>query len=650
MSGRVSPTLERSSSDGQTGETKATAQPSDSISVRDISYTVRERIGPWWNVSLYRKKWTKQILKDVSFHIESGQIMGILGNSGSGKTTLLDSISGRLGYKDNFFGEVYVNGRQLKKEQFRDCFSYVPQSDTLLSFLTIQESLTYTALLTLQKRSNDFIKKKVDAVMAELSLSHIADKIIGSRIFVGISGGERRRVSIAAQLLQDPKVMLLDEPTTGLDCLTANQIVSLLSELAHRDRIVIITIHQPRSELFRLFDKIAIMSFGEMVFCGNPMEMITFFSDCGYSCPEQSNPFDFYVDLTSVDTRSKERELETYRRVQVIVSAYKNSEIFIKELAAIERTKSVKELPPIPFKNKDSPSAFYKLWILLRRTTRNFSRDKIGIIMRLLQNLLFGFFVAFFLLRLRTDLLKGAVQDRAGLIYQCISAPPLTGTLNAVALYPPLRAISDQESKDGLYKKWQMVLAYIVHFLPFSVISVAIFSTFIYWSAGMYPEASRFGIFFAVILVSHIIGELLTLVMLGVIQNPNIVQSGVVLLNSAGVIVGSGLLSKLDKSLTLISNHFSFFQFFIFLFFIYSFIPSLGRFWKVNFAACEPNSSTAINPACMLSHGIQFIEENFPDALSQFTTNFLILYAFLPGLTIIAILSFKIRERIIGRQ
>ncbi|NXQ92876.1 ABCG5 protein, partial [Sagittarius serpentarius] len=482
MSGRGSPALERSSSGGrQTGKAKAVAQPSDSISVRGVSYTVRERVGPWWNVSLYHKKWTRQILKDVSFHTESGQIMGILGNSGSGKTTLLDAISGRLGHKDNFFGEVYVNGHQLKKEQFRDCFSYVPQSDTLLSFLTIQESLTYTALLTLQKRSDDFIKKKVDAVMAELSLSHIADKIIGSRILVGISGGERRRVSIAAQLLQDPKVMLLDEPTTGLDCLTANQIVSLLSELAHRDRIVIITIHQPRSELFRLFDKIAIMSFGEMVFCGNPMEMITFFSDCGYSCPEQSNPFDFYVDLTSVDTRSKERELETYSRVQVIVSAYKNSEIFGKVLAAIERTKCMKDLPPIPFKNKDSPSGFYKLWILLRRTTRNFSRDKMGIIMRLLQNLLFGLFVAFFLLRLRNDLVKGAVQDRVGLVYQCVSAPPYTGMLNAVALFPPLRAISDQESKDGLYKKWQMLLAYIVHFLPFSVISVAIFSTFIYW-------------------------------------------------------------------------------------------------------------------------------------------------------------------------
>ncbi|NXS12055.1 ABCG5 protein, partial [Neodrepanis coruscans] len=468
MSGRASPTLGKSGNTEQTGEAKAAAQPCDSVSIRDVSYTIRERVGPWWKFSSYCKKWTRQILKDVSFHIESGQIMGILGNSGSGKTTLLDAISGRLAHKDNFFGEVYVNGRQLKKEQFRDCFSYVPQSDTLLSFLTIQESLTYTALLTLKKCSKNFIKKKVDAVMSELSLSDMADKIIGCRNFVGISGGERRRVSVAAQLLQDPKVMLLDEPTTGLDCLTANQLVMLLSELAHRGRIVILTIHQPRSELFRLFDKIAIMTFGEMVFCGNPMEMITFFSDCGYSCPEQSNPFDFYGKFSSKLCREKDKGLtSTPLRPCISTSRTQTAGSYTDHKTQICCGCTLTSL-------------FLLFCFVIRRTTRNFSRDKIGIIMRLLQNLLFGLFVAFFLLRLRKDLVKGAVQDRVGLVYQCVSAPPYTGMLNAVALFPPLRAISDQESKDGLYKKWQMLLAYIVHFLPFSVISVAIFSTFMY--------------------------------------------------------------------------------------------------------------------------------------------------------------------------
>uniref|UniRef100_H9GM31 ATP binding cassette subfamily G member 5 n=1 Tax=Anolis carolinensis TaxID=28377 RepID=H9GM31_ANOCA len=607
---------------------------------------VEERVGPWWNIPSYNKKWNRQILQDVSFHIESGQLMGILGNSGSGKTTLLDAIAGRLNHKTNFLGQVYVNGRELRQEQFRNCFSYVLQNETLLSYLTIEECLTYTALLALQKHSREFIKKKVDAVMAELSLSHVANSVIGSRIFRGISDGERRRVSIAAQLLQDPKVMLLDEPTTGLDCMTANQIVWMLSELAHKGRIVIITIHQPRSELFQVFDKICIMSFGELVFCGGPSDMIRFFSGHGYTCPEHSSPFDFYVDLTSVDTQSKERELETYSRVRTISSAYKNSEIFCTTLEAIEEAKcNVKELPPVPFKCEDSPSVLCKLCILLRRTTKNLSRDKIGIIMRISQNVLFGLFVAFFLLRLNNDFLKGGVQDRIGLIYQCVAALPFTGILNALALFPALRAVADQESKDGLYQKWQMLLAYIVHFLPFSIIGVALYSVFIYWTMGLYPEVSRFGYFFAALLGPHIFGELLTLAFLGIIQNPNVVSGITLLLNIAGVLAGSGLIRSMEDMPTPIKmmSYFTFQKY-------ASEILVVNEFSGLTFTCGHFNVSAGVVSPCTFLQGIQFIEKNFPGGPSRFTTDFLLLYAFLPALIILATISFKIRDKVILRQ
>ncbi|XP_042323952.1 LOW QUALITY PROTEIN: ATP-binding cassette sub-family G member 5 [Sceloporus undulatus] len=620
--------------------------PNNCLSILNVSYAVRERVGPWWNIPSYNKKWNRQILKDVSFHIKSGQLMGILGNSGSGKTTLLDAIAGRLNHKTNFLGQVYVNGRELRQKQFQKCFSYVLQNETLLSYLTIEECLTYVALLALQKRSSDLIKKKVDAVMAELNLSHVGNSVIGSRIFRGISDGERRRVSIAAQLLQDPKIMLLDEPTTGLDCMTANHIVSLLSELAHKGRIVIITIHQPRSELFQVFDQICIMSFGELVFCGGPSDMIHFFSGCGYTCPEHSSPFDFYVDLTSVDTQTKERELETYSRVQTIASAYKNSEVFRTTLEAIEEAKcSVKELPPIPFKCEDSPSALCKLCILLRRTTKNLSRDKIGIIMRVFQNVFFGLFVAFFLLRLNNDFLKGGVQDRVGLIYQCVAALPYTGILNALSLFPALRAVGDQESKDGLYQKWQMLLAYIVHFLPFSVIGIALYSALIYWTVGLYPEVSRFGYFFAAILAPHILGELLALAFLGVIQNPHMVSGAAVLLNVAGVLAGSGLIRSLEDMLIPIKmlSYFTFQKY-------ASEILVVNEFSGLTFTCGHFNVSAGVLSPCPFSQGIQFIERNFPGAASRFTADFLILYAFLPALIILTIISFKIRDKVIIRQ
>ncbi|XP_061084088.1 ATP-binding cassette sub-family G member 5 [Conger conger] len=613
--------------------------PSCSLSVSQVSYTVSERVGPWWDLPSYRTRWTRKILNDVSFHVDSGQILGILGNSGSGKTTLLDVISGRIGKSGTLMGEVFVNGRKLKPEQFQDCFSYVLQSDNLLSHLTVEETLTFTAQLALRRHSAEAIRKKVGMVMAELSLSHVAHSVIGGRIFPGISGGERRRVSIASQLLQDPKVILLDEPTTGLDSMTANQIVVLLANLAKRDRIVIVTIHQPRSELFRVFSRIAIMSCGELVFCGQSGEMVDFFSEQGYECPEYCNPFDIYVDLTSVDTRCSEREAETFSRMQDIASAYRQSGIHRCMLDNVGRACQLTDKPPVPFKSKESPSGLSKLGVLLRRTVRNLSRDRMGVMMRLSQNLIYGLFVVFFVMKLDNDITKGAVQDRIGIIYQALGASPYTGMLNAVALFPALRAISDQESKDGLYHKWQMFLAYIFHILPFSIVSVFIFTSFLYWTVGMYPEVNRFLCFSAVILVPHITGELLTLVVLGVVQDPNMVNTGVALLNVAGIMVGSGFLRS-NQHMPTVFKMLSYLTFQKYG----SELLIVTEFHGLNFT-CGNTPGLSPGP-CIVGNGDDIIEQGYPGALSRYTLDFIMLYAFLPALVLLGVISYKIRDHL----
>ncbi|XP_059841698.1 ATP-binding cassette sub-family G member 5 isoform X3 [Hypanus sabinus] len=520
------------------------------LSVSHLNYTVSERVGPWWEVQSYFKKWTRHILKDVSFYVESGQLMGILGNSGSGKTTLLDAIAGRLRGPANLIGDVYVNGCKLKKEDFHNYFSYVLQSDNLLSYLTVEETLTYIALLTLCGDTNA-IKEKVKSVMLELSLNHVANQVIGGRVFRGISGGERRRVSIAAQLLQDP------------------------------------------------------------------------------------------MDLTSVDTRSKEREIETYSRVQEISTSYQNSRIFNDALQLIDAAKKTKQLTSIRFKNTASPSILFKLWILIRRIVRNLSRNKTGILMRLSQNLLYGLFIVFFLMRLNNDASTGAVQDRIGIIYQSIGASPYTGMLNAVALYPSLRSISDQESSDGIYQRWLMLMAYIIHILPFSIISVAIYSTFVYWTLGMFPVWERFGCFLAVLIVPHLVGELLTLILLGVVQNPYIVNSAVALINVAGILVGSGFLRSAEEMPEL-------FRWLSYLTFQKYGVEVLmvNEFYGLNFtcgngAQTSPNTTSA---SCWLTQGVQYLDVTYPGAPSRFVFDFLMLYAFLPALVIFGIISFKIRD------
>ncbi|CAO2604406.1 ATP-binding cassette sub-family G member 5, partial [Lemmus lemmus] len=478
----------------------------------------------------------------------------LLSPSGSGKTTLLDAISGRLRRTGTLEGEVFVNGRGLRRDQFQDCFSYVLQSDVFLSSLTVRETLCYTAMLALRSSSSDFYNKKVEAVMEELSLSHVADQIIGNYNFGGISSGERRRVSIAAQLLQDP------------------------------------------------------------------------------------------MDLTSVDTQSREREIETYKRVQMLESAFKESAIYHKILENIERTKHLRTLPMIPFKTKDPPGMFCKLGVLLRRVTRNLMRNKQAVIMRLVQNLIMGLFLIFYLLRVQNDVLKGAIQDRVGLLYQLVGSTPYTGMLNAVTLFPMLRAVSDRESQDGLYQKWQMLLAYVLHALPFSIVATLIFSSVCYWTLGLYPEVVRFWNFSAALLPPHLIGEFLTLVLLGMVENPNIVNSIVALLSISGLLIGSGLIRNIEE----VSMPFKILSYFTFQKYCCE-ILIVNEFYGLNFTCGGSNSSMINNPMCSTTQGIHFIENTCPGATSRLTANFLILYAFIPLLVILGMVVFKVRDFLISR-
>ncbi|XP_077351107.1 ATP-binding cassette sub-family G member 5 isoform X2 [Festucalex cinctus] len=656
-----------------------TAEPPCCLSASNITYAVSERVGPWWDLPSYRKRRTRQILNDVSFHVDSGQIMGILGNSGSGKTTLLDAISGRIGNSGTLSGDVFVNGRKLARDEYRDCFSYVLQSDNLLSYLTVEETLTYTAQLALRKHSAKAIQSKVSAVMGELSLSHVARSVIGGRVFPGISGGERRRVSIASQLLQDPRVILLDEPTTGLDSMTANQIVVLLAQLARRNRIVVVTIHQPRSELFTVFNRIALMSRGELVFCGQPDEMVDFFSRCGYECPEYCNPFDIYVDLTSVDTRSSEREGATFGRMHDMTRAYQKSAIFRRMLAGTQRSLRAPQKAAVPFKSKESPAGADKLAVLLRRTMRNLSRDRMGVLMRLSQNLIYGLFVAFFVMRLDDDVAKGAVQDRIGIIYQSVGASPYTGMLNAVALFPALRAIGDQESQDGLYSKWQMFLAYVFHILPFSVLSVLVFTSFLYWTVGMHPETWRFLCFTAVVTVPHITGarrlrcafpnasQVTSVARLGCRRaadggpagggpGPQHGQHGRGPAQHCRHPAGIRILTVrrddvcrrnkvffcgfADRSTAQMPTVFQWLSYVTFQKYSCELLI-VTEFHGLRFAC---NQSF---PRCLITQGDQIVDEGYPGAVSRYTLDFLLLYAFLPALLLLGVVAFKIRDRLV---
>ena len=192
----------------------------------------------------------------------------IMGPSGSGKTSLLNVISNRLhnnvtiNYRTS--GAVYFNGAVPSESVVRPVCSYVCQDDdVLLPFLTVREDLRFAAGLRLPTSYTKLQKiQRAEAVLLELELRDVADNLIGSELVKGISGGEKRRVTIAIQILTDPKVLLLDEPTLGLDSFTASSIVNVLKGLVEEGRILIMTIHQSRSDIFHHFGNILLLAQG----------------------------------------------------------------------------------------------------------------------------------------------------------------------------------------------------------------------------------------------------------------------------------------------------------------------------------------------------------------------------------------------------
>ena len=243
----------------------------------------------------------KEILSGISGYAHPGQIMAIMGASGAGKSTFLDILA-RKNKRGHVGGTMYVNGEKILDNEYRNVIGFVDQDDTLLPTLTVHETILTSALLRLPADMGVSVKEqKVIEVMQQLGIFHIKDQLIGSEEGNGrgISGGEKRRVGIACELVTSPSILFLDEPTSGLDAFNAFNVVECLVTLAKTyNRTVIFTIHQPRSNIVALFDQLVLLAKGKTVYSGPFSTCQAYFDQVGYSCPPGFNIADYLVDLT----------------------------------------------------------------------------------------------------------------------------------------------------------------------------------------------------------------------------------------------------------------------------------------------------------------------------------------------------------------
>ncbi|WVR04242.1 hypothetical protein IAU60_001242 [Kwoniella sp. DSM 27419] len=242
----------------------------------------------------------KRILSHITGTVRPGELMAIMGASGAGKSTLLDILA-RKAKTGSVSGEMYVNGRSIPDEAtFRRVVGYVDQEDTLLSTLTVYEAVLYSALLRLPREMSHQAKVfRTLETMNELGILGIKDSRIGESGKRSISGGEKRRVSIACELVTGPSILFLDEPTSGLDSYNAYNVIQSLSALSKQyNRTVIFTIHQPQSNIVALFDRLLLLAKGQLVYSGEADRAQSHFEKIGHQCPKGYNIADYLIDVT----------------------------------------------------------------------------------------------------------------------------------------------------------------------------------------------------------------------------------------------------------------------------------------------------------------------------------------------------------------
>jgi len=440
----------------------------------------------------------KGLLHAVDADLQPGTLTAIIGGSGSGKTTLLNTMAERVSSSrlseagvTTFNGVAGVHGVR---------HAYVMQQDVLLPTLTVRETLQYSADLRLPPSTSARDRHRVvDEVIRELGLKECADTRIGNTQHRGCSGGEKRRVSIGVQLLANPSVLFLDEPTTGLDATSAFQLVRTLKALARKGRTVITTIHQPRSEIWDLFDNLIVLSRGCPVYSGSIPDCLPWFRGQGFPLPPFVNPAEHVIDIAAVDSRTPELEQESSARVEALKAAWREDSAhrFEPLPAAADRGHRRRK------SDAEKHASFSRqVRVLTDRTLKVTYRDPLGMAASIMEAILMGIVTGYLFFDLGRD--QAGIRSREGGLY---TAAGLQGYL--ILIFEVYRMTIDiptfdRESSEGCVDSLPFVLSRRLARLPTEDVPVPfLFAVLVYFMAGFDRDVRKFFVFFAVTLVNQ---------------------------------------------------------------------------------------------------------------------------------------------------
>ncbi|XP_058096886.1 ABC transporter G family member 1-like [Magnolia sinica] len=317
------------------------------------------------------------ILQGLTGYAQPGEVLAIMGPSGCGKSTLLDALAGRLGSNTRQSGEILINGR--KQTLAFGTSVYVTQDDTLMATLMVREAVYYSAQLQLPDSMPRWEKReRAETTIREMGLQDAMNTRIGGWATKGLSGGQKRRVSICIEMLTRPKLLYLDEPTSGLDSAASYHVMNRIVGLARRSgRTIIASIHQPSSEVFELFNNLCLLSAGRTVYFGPASEANEFFALNGFPCPSLRNPSDHFLRTINKDF---DKDIEqgpgtksTAEAIDILVKSYKSSPTS-KQVS--QRVAQICKIEGGALEKKGSQASFLsQSLVLARRSFVNMYRD-----------------------------------------------------------------------------------------------------------------------------------------------------------------------------------------------------------------------------------------------------------------------------------
>jgi len=307
-------------------------------------------------------------MHNLSFTLKSGEMLAIMGGSGTGKTTLLSLLNGTLLPQE---GSITINGHDISEPAAKNLIGYVPQDDLLIEELTVYQNLWFTAKLCFEGLSDEELDRRVMKTLKDLGLDAIKDLKAGSAINKYISGGQRKRLNIALELIREPAVLFLDEPTSGLSSADTEKVILLLKEQTLKGKLIVVNIHQPSSDVYKLFDRLWLLDRGGYpVFDGNPIDAIIYFKEAANyadaetsACPTCGNVNPEIV-LNIIDEKALSNTGEPSDERKMEPQDW--HELYLKNRKKMEEP-TVTDVPP---SDQKKPSAFKQFAIFLLRNIK----------------------------------------------------------------------------------------------------------------------------------------------------------------------------------------------------------------------------------------------------------------------------------------